>query len=77
MPGQCILHDPATTACSRTIITYITVTVPAPDVQNSTAIVCKGVGVRSDSVDLIPYVFSVRLLCPRCHLHFELQSMQI
>jgi len=38
-PGQCVLHDPATTSCSKTLITYITVTVPAPDVQNSTAIV--------------------------------------
>jgi len=38
-PGQCILHDPATTTCSKTLITYTTVTVPAPDVQNSTAIV--------------------------------------
>jgi len=38
--GQCILHDPATTTtCSKTLITYITVTVPAADVQNSTAIV--------------------------------------
>ena len=38
-PGQCILHDSATTTCSKTLTTYITVTVPAPDVQNSTAIV--------------------------------------
>jgi len=38
-PGQCILHDSATTTCSKTLITYITVTVLAPDVQNSTAIV--------------------------------------
>ena len=38
-PGQCILHDPATATCSKTLITYITVIVPAPDVQNSTAIV--------------------------------------
>ena len=37
--GQCILHDSATTTCSKTVITHITVTVPAPDVQNSTAIV--------------------------------------
>jgi len=36
-PGQCILHDSATTTCSKTLITYITVTVPAPDVQNSTS----------------------------------------
>jgi hypothetical protein len=36
--GQCILHDSATTTCSKTIITYITVTVPAPNVQNSSAI---------------------------------------
>jgi hypothetical protein len=34
-PGQCILHDSATTTCSKTLITYITVTVPAADVQNS------------------------------------------
>jgi len=38
-PGQCILHDSATTVCSKTLITYITVTVPAPDVQKSTAII--------------------------------------
>jgi len=39
-PGQSILHDSAaTTTCSKTFITYITVTVLAPDVQNSTAIV--------------------------------------
>jgi len=38
-PGQCILHDSATTTCSKTLITYITVTVLAPDVQNSRAIV--------------------------------------
>ena len=38
-PGQCILHDSATTKCSKTLITYITVTVLAPDVQNSKAIV--------------------------------------
>jgi len=38
-PGQCILHDSANTTCSKTHITYITVTVPAPDVQNTTAIV--------------------------------------
>ena len=38
-PGQCILRDPANTTCSKTHITYITVTVPAPDDQNSTAIV--------------------------------------
>ena len=51
-PGQCILHDSATTTtitttntttttttCSKTRITYITVNVPPPDVQNSTAIV--------------------------------------
>ena len=38
-PGQCILHDSATTTCSKTLITYITVTVPAPDVKISTAIV--------------------------------------
>ena len=37
--GQCILHDTGATACSKTLITYIAVTVPAPDVQNSTAIV--------------------------------------
>jgi len=38
-PGQCILHDSATTMCSKTLVTYITVTVPAPDIQNSTVIV--------------------------------------
>ena len=38
-PGQCILHDSATTTCLKTLITYITVTVPAPDVQNNRAIV--------------------------------------
>jgi len=38
-PGQCILHDSATTTCSKTPITYITVTVLAPDVQSSMAIV--------------------------------------
>ena len=38
-PGQCIQHDSATPTCSKTLITYITVTVPAPDVQNSMAIV--------------------------------------
>jgi len=38
-PGQCIQHESATTTCSDTLITCITVTVPAPDVQNSTAIV--------------------------------------
>ena len=32
-PGQCIPPDSATTTCSKTPITYITVTVPAPDVQ--------------------------------------------
>ena len=32
-PGQCILHDSATTTCSKTLINYISVTVPAPDVQ--------------------------------------------
>jgi len=38
-PGQCIKHDSATATCSKTPITCIKVTVPAPDVQNSTAIV--------------------------------------
>jgi len=38
-PGQSILHESATTRRLKTPITYITVTVPAPDVQNSTAIV--------------------------------------
>jgi len=38
-PGQCILHDSATTKCSKTLITYITVTVLAPDVENSTVTV--------------------------------------
>ena len=37
-PGQGILHDSATTTCSKTVVTYITVTVSAPDVQNSKAI---------------------------------------
>jgi len=35
-PDQCTLHDSATTTCSKTLITYISVTV---DVQNSMAIV--------------------------------------
>jgi len=30
-PGQCILHDSATSMCSKTLITYITVTVRAPE----------------------------------------------
>jgi len=30
-PGQCILYDSATTTSSKTLITYITVTVPAPE----------------------------------------------
>ena len=38
-PGQCTLHDSATTTCSKTLITYITVAELAPDVENSTAIV--------------------------------------
>ena len=38
-PGQGILHDSANSTCSKTLITYISVTVPAPDVQNITAIV--------------------------------------
>ena len=38
-PGQCILHDSATAMRSETLITYIAVTVPAPNVQNCTAIV--------------------------------------
>ena len=38
-PGSCILHDSATTMCSKTLVPYITVTVPAPDIQNSTVIV--------------------------------------
>ena len=37
--GQCILHDTATTTCSKNLITYITMTVPAPGVQNSMVIV--------------------------------------
>ena len=37
--GQSIQHDSATTACSKTLITYITVIVPARDVQNSMVIV--------------------------------------
>ena len=37
--GQCILHDSATTTHSKTLVIYIIVTVPASDVQNSTAIV--------------------------------------
>jgi len=57
-PGPCILHDSATTTCSKSLITYITVTVPPADVRNSTAF-RKGVGGRSDSVEclLVPYVF--------------------
>ena len=31
------LHDSAATTCLKTLTTYITVTVPAPDVQNSMA----------------------------------------
>ena len=38
-PGQCILHESGIATCSKTLITCSTVTVPAPDVQNSTAIV--------------------------------------
>jgi len=38
-PGPCILHDSATTTYSKTFITSITVTVSAPDVHSSTAIV--------------------------------------
>jgi len=34
-----LLHDSATTTCIITLITYITVTVTAPDVQYSKAIV--------------------------------------
>jgi hypothetical protein len=37
-PGQCMLYDSATTACSKTLITYNTVTVPAPNVQNNKTI---------------------------------------
>jgi hypothetical protein len=37
-PGRCILHGSAATY-SKMLITYIKVTVPAPDIQNSTAIV--------------------------------------
>jgi len=42
LPGKCILHDSAattTTTCSKTLITYITVTVLTPDFQNSMVIV--------------------------------------
>jgi hypothetical protein len=38
-PGQSILNDSATNTCSKTPITCITETVPAPNVQNSMAIV--------------------------------------
>jgi len=38
-PGQCIQHDSANTTRSKTLVIYITVTVPAPDVQKSMAIV--------------------------------------
>ena len=38
-PGQCILHESATTTRSKTLVIYITVTVPAADVQNNMAIV--------------------------------------
>jgi len=62
-PGQCILLEPATTTCSKTLITYITVTVPARDVQNSAAMFRKSVGRRSDSVELVPYVVSSRCFC--------------
>jgi hypothetical protein len=37
--GQCIPQDSAIATCSETLIAHITVTVQAPDVQNSTAIV--------------------------------------
>ena len=37
--GQFILHDSATTTCSKTLMTYITVAAPASDVQKITAIV--------------------------------------
>jgi hypothetical protein len=40
-PGKCTLHDSATTICSKTLITYITLTVQASDIQNCTAIVSK------------------------------------
>jgi hypothetical protein len=39
LPGQCILHDSIISTRSKTLITYITVTVAAPDVENSTALV--------------------------------------
>ena len=81
-PGQCILHDSATTTtCSKTLITYITVTVPARDIQNSRATVSKRRGrkKRQCSVPVSPVriLISVRLLRTRCHLHFQWQSMQI
>jgi len=38
-PGQCILPDSTTTTFSKTLITYIAVTVLAPDVENSKSIV--------------------------------------
>ena len=38
-PGQGLLHESATAMHSKTPITYITVIVLAPDVQNSKAIV--------------------------------------
>jgi len=39
LPGQCILHDSANTTRAKTLVIYITVTVPAADVQNSMTIV--------------------------------------
>jgi len=39
LPGQCILHESTKTTHAETLVIYITVTVPAADVQNSTAIV--------------------------------------
>jgi len=61
-PGQCILHNPATTTCSKTLITYITVTVPAPDVQNSMAISF----VKAWAVEGLCRVSPVRILISVC-----------
>jgi hypothetical protein len=38
-PGRYIMHDSATTTCLKTLVTFITATVPAPEVRNSKAII--------------------------------------
>jgi len=57
-----ILHDPATTTCSKTLITYITVTrhVMFRTLRRQFR---KDVGGTSDSVELVPYVFSSLCVC--------------